>query len=514
MKDSKQEIDVLSNDEKNSLNHMQDLISLIESAINNDNVQELDKILPQSNLEGIIITVLDKVGAEVKYNLLHFASYKGAINCIKYLVEDRGMEINIKGKANSTLLHWLGEKNAFNIVKYCLKERKFDVDVKDDYGNTPLLKALMISNFKAVQALITFKADLHIVASNSLDCINIATLQGNSEVVKFLFKSGATIKNTNTLKNAIHQYDLVTRTQKLHEVKKLENNLKEATPESYIEIIKTLIVHGATKLDDKDRISNELILNMLKAQEYIDDILNNQQTTELALSHELEEMVLARVWNKMKHDFKAKTLYIDDMKSDLEKQISYNPFIVKVISKIEDFQYDVHNAALKAAINSFNISFCGILEDIKAAFDCSRDESKDVLANLLSAYEKNKDNEIILQQLDFLKESFESYLAEKKSYLFSHAEEGSLPFLEESHAELKNILEKLLVLAGIDSDGWEGNLRAQDIEAILFYSLNPHYQNAEILADTAYDGNDAGSYLDYELALREADFMQFAGAFE
>ncbi|ORX42282.1 ankyrin [Piromyces finnis] len=94
----------------------------------------------KENLDLVKYLIEEKnVDANVKNSFgctpLHVACENGNINIVKYLI-DKGADINIKDNYGCILLHraCLSEKESLDLVKYLIEEKKMNMNIKDSYG--------------------------------------------------------------------------------------------------------------------------------------------------------------------------------------------------------------------------------------------------------------------------------------------------------------------------------------------------------------------------------------------
>ncbi|KAL2740342.1 hypothetical protein V1478_000483 [Vespula squamosa] len=111
---------------------------------------------------------------------LHFAH---DLSVVKLLI-DKGANVNIKDKFNSTPLHYA---NHLSIVK-CLVENGADINAKNNEGNTPLHTAV---NFPIVEYLVEKGADVNIPNFRGYTPLHFAK---NVIIAEYLIEQGANIK--------------------------------------------------------------------------------------------------------------------------------------------------------------------------------------------------------------------------------------------------------------------------------------------------------------------------------
>lgn len=61
------------------------------------------------------------------------------LETLKYLVDQKGLDINTKANDGATLLHSVRANN-MDVIKYLVEEKKLDVNAEDQHGNTPVMQ--------------------------------------------------------------------------------------------------------------------------------------------------------------------------------------------------------------------------------------------------------------------------------------------------------------------------------------------------------------------------------------
>lgn len=66
-----------------------------------------------------------------------------------------------------------------------------DVNIRDEYGKTPLIKAIEHDHIATVKMLLANSADINVKDDNGWTALSVAEYKHNSEIVEILKKSGA-----------------------------------------------------------------------------------------------------------------------------------------------------------------------------------------------------------------------------------------------------------------------------------------------------------------------------------
>jgi ankyrin repeat protein len=166
-------------------------VNPIKEAIDNDNYRLLD-----SKLEGIEITkemVPATIGGgEVYINIIHYCAFMGALNCLRYMVDRKGIDIKIYSENNSNLLHFLSDKS-LGILDYCIKEKKLNINVKNKINATPLMYAAKYNQLKIAEHLIKLGAKPNLLDKKGAISLHYAAENNNYEMLNLLIKAGAKV---------------------------------------------------------------------------------------------------------------------------------------------------------------------------------------------------------------------------------------------------------------------------------------------------------------------------------
>jgi ankyrin repeat protein len=130
--------------------------------------------------------------------LLHVASRANNVQCINFLVQNCGADVNCVDSMCSTPLHHACSNGSRDTVLYLLSN-KASVAARDQYNCFPLL-ICMRNNYKSVMKLLVEygKADVHQKTKLGDTCLHIAAREGYLKRFKFLINEcKASIHRTN-----------------------------------------------------------------------------------------------------------------------------------------------------------------------------------------------------------------------------------------------------------------------------------------------------------------------------
>jgi ankyrin repeat protein len=384
-----------------------------------------------------------------------------------------------------------------------------DVNANDNENNPPIAHALSNACKEVVEALVKAGVNVnqYFKSSDNLDfhdvsLINMAVNIGQLEVVKILINAGANLESkyfhgTTPLciasrnGNAEIVKSLIEAGANVNAESQLDNffalPLERAAIANQIETVKTLIKAGA-KHRYKSQVNNQSILDLLKAQEYIDDLLEGKKPAAIKLDKSAEEVVLARVENKLSKllDSNKIAQNIGSIKSTLEGYKEEHSIADKVLAKIEEFIEDkVLESDVKVA-RSLGLSFPQSLKDIMEFANYQGDGTKELCDKLLKVYDVHKNEPKMIERLDEMRGFFDCYLLLKRSYIENHPEHNSSEIPSEELPHLNELFSDLLQLEGMSDYREEFNQAPLLEEAILFYCFYPEYQLPGSLTDIAH----------------------------
>jgi ankyrin repeat protein len=135
------------------------------------------------------------------------AAKEGAIEDVKYFIEEKGVHANVKDDDDDTPLHYAARYNPnVEVLKYLVSQGA-DVNATDKDGYTPLHCAAFSGDVETAKILVSAGADVNAEDKNGRTPLQHATFHGHVEVAEFLVSAGANVNaqgvRTMKLKNKI-----------------------------------------------------------------------------------------------------------------------------------------------------------------------------------------------------------------------------------------------------------------------------------------------------------------------
>jgi len=79
---------------------------------------------------------------DIIYDSVLFAIYNGHLDIVKYLVQDKNVNVNLVNEEGETILMYAVENNQINIIKYLVEEHNIDTSIMNNNGYTALMIAV------------------------------------------------------------------------------------------------------------------------------------------------------------------------------------------------------------------------------------------------------------------------------------------------------------------------------------------------------------------------------------
>ena len=153
------------------------------------------KILEMLHNHGAKFDVVTDTG----YTPLLVASQNGHVDLIDYLIDSSLAAVNEQnGSTGETALMISVENANDEVLKLLLNKKNIDVNIKDSENVTPLIKATMRNNIKAIQELVTnshLLCDVNAIDDHGETALIWAAKTGNNKAVELLFNYGKNINS-------------------------------------------------------------------------------------------------------------------------------------------------------------------------------------------------------------------------------------------------------------------------------------------------------------------------------
>ncbi len=118
---------------------------------------------------------------------LHFAAGSGSLEIVKYLVEKRGANVSVESNNEQTPLHFAAGNGHLGIVKYLIEEKGINPNATDISGLTPLHFAAGSGSLEIVKYLVEKRGvDVSAESNNNQTPLLSAAENGKLEIVRYL----------------------------------------------------------------------------------------------------------------------------------------------------------------------------------------------------------------------------------------------------------------------------------------------------------------------------------------
>lgn len=182
---------------------------------------------------------------------LIFASAKGYLDLVKFLVEKGKSNVNDKNNEGITALMAACDKENLDIVKYLVAEGGSNINDKTIDGITALIVACFKGNLNIIKYLVAKGANINDKTNNGDTALLFSCEKGNLDIVKYLItEGGANINDKNN--NG-------------------DTALIIASNKGYLDIVKFLITEGGANINDKNKY-NQTALIKASENDYFDII--------------------------------------------------------------------------------------------------------------------------------------------------------------------------------------------------------------------------------------------------
>ena len=204
-----------------------DTWKLIEDAVRNKTLTDVCEIYRTHNLEYTDVSVF------TNWNLLHLSSRYGKLDIVKFCVEEKGLNVDIRDGNGDTALHKAARGGHLQVIQVLVSSGA-DVNMKNKFGNTALHIAAHEGHLQVVQHLLSSGADVNMKDNDGDTALHMAARGGQLQVIQVLVSSGADVNmKDNDGDTALHT----------------------AAREGNLQVIQVLVSSGAD-VDMKDKFGN------------------------------------------------------------------------------------------------------------------------------------------------------------------------------------------------------------------------------------------------------------------
>lgn len=175
----------MTDEEINEIGEILNLPTQIEKVCQEDNVEELKKIVSKGVTYDIINHryINDMTPLSISYKKGKGTNYR----VFRFLLEHPLININSKGQSSDTVLHLACKDHNIEIINLLLSQEDIDANVKNIYDKTPLIEAVIDNNIKIVKLLIPYSI-INIGDANENTPLHIACENNKIEIVKLLLE--------------------------------------------------------------------------------------------------------------------------------------------------------------------------------------------------------------------------------------------------------------------------------------------------------------------------------------
>lgn len=133
--------------------------------------------------------VADTTMLPQRWTALHFASYYGAAEACKVLIQEGANIVAQDSGTKGTPLHFAASQGHIECMKILLDEGKADVDISDKFGSTPLHLACKNGQYDAVVLLLSYGSDVDGGDTSDNTALHYAAAYGWIDIVQLLVET-------------------------------------------------------------------------------------------------------------------------------------------------------------------------------------------------------------------------------------------------------------------------------------------------------------------------------------
>jgi ankyrin repeat protein len=182
------------------------------------------------------------------------AKESGRLEIVQILIEQYGFDVNEKTQdTESTPLHFASWEGYADIIKYLI-EKGAEVNAKNRMGQTPLYCATVLRKINAIRCLIEKGANISLKTNDGKTALDLVKIPNNSPQPQSIVIKGKIIKRAVRRNNSKDIAKLLEETQA-----KYNEELLKAAEAGDWDKVKELVDKGAdvnARIQDRDRIGN------------------------------------------------------------------------------------------------------------------------------------------------------------------------------------------------------------------------------------------------------------------
>lgn len=119
---------------------------------------------------------------------IHLAAFEGRVNVLRYFIEQKKIDPNIRDKHNLTPLHCAALNNQVPAIEYLIAH-KADINTQDSFGSTPIHFAAIEGNVRTLKYLIEkCHVNKNTPGRDGATPLHLAAQRGHLAAVKYLIK--------------------------------------------------------------------------------------------------------------------------------------------------------------------------------------------------------------------------------------------------------------------------------------------------------------------------------------
>ncbi|OHT03205.1 hypothetical protein TRFO_29516 [Tritrichomonas foetus] len=368
--------------------HQQVIIDLIRSGnimMNTNNLIEYDfyslsKAVESYNIQ-ILIEILKNENISLvsdvnQWNILQIASGCGQLEVIRFVIEERGMDINSKNSLGKTSLILASENGFSDIVDYLLSFEEIEVNAGNDRG-TALHYAVLNGHLSVIKLLCKHKdIDLNALNANAETPLFVACRHSFIDIIKYLV--GLPKINLNARADCYHtplliscKYGILEVVRILCEAKNHSKKHSESNPNEQIENLIDFSMKNKRGLNAFMIAVSKGHLDVVKYLFSVLEKLNSSQVLNEKGKFGESSILLAAVSDSY---FEVLKYLVEIGKFEVDSKNENGDTALHVSAKngaIKNFQYLLQNVK---KINPNEVNNAG-----KTAFELLSEESKQLL---------------------------------------------------------------------------------------------------------------------------------------